>query len=87
VLFLWEAFVSGNAHDEDHRRDAASAATYFLTHEENLSAKAACRADNPISLIGAAALWAGWSEDLSLLHDEVLVLKPPQAFEGELCIV
>jgi hypothetical protein len=87
VLFLWEAFVSGNARDEDHRRDAASAATYFLAHEANLSAKVACRADNPISLIGAAALWAGWSEDLSLLHDEVLVLRPPQRFKGELCIV
>lgn len=87
VLLVWEAFVSGGAHDEDHRRDAASAATYFLEHEANLSDKAACKADNPISLIGSAVLWAGWSRDLSLLHAEVLVLKPPQRFEGELCSV
>jgi hypothetical protein len=84
---LWEAFVSGNAHDDDHRRDAASAVAYFLEHEANLSDKSACRAEDPISLIGAAALWAGWSKDLSLLHAEVLVLKPHQAFEGELCSV
>jgi hypothetical protein len=87
VLLLWEAFVSGEARDEDHKRDAASAATYFLAHEANLSSKAACRADNPISLIGSAALWAGWSRDLNLLHAEVLVLKPPQRFEGKLCSV
>lgn len=87
VLFLWEAFVSGRAHDKDHRRDAATAASYFLEHETDLSAKTACKAENPLSLIGAATLWAGWSQDLSLLHTEVLVLKPSQRFEGKLCIV
>jgi hypothetical protein len=87
VLLLWEAFVSGEAHNEDHRRDAASAATYFLAHESDLAAKTACRAENPISLIGSASLWAGLSRDLSLLHSEVLVLKPPECFGGKLCSV
>lgn len=87
VLLLWEAFVSGKAHSEGHKRDAATAATFFLTHEGDLSAKATCGADNPISLIGSAALWAGWSQDLKLLHANTLVLKPTQSFEGKLCVV
>jgi hypothetical protein len=83
ILLLWEAFVSGVAHRE-HTRDAASAATYFLTNESNLGAVAIGRAETPISLIGAVALWSGWSQDLELLHAGALVLRPPVCFEGEL---
>ena len=82
-LLLWEAFVSREAHRE-HLRDAASAATYFLANEANLQAVAIGQAETPISLIGAVALWAGWSQDLELLHTEALVLQPPHCFEGEL---
>ncbi len=83
ILLLWEAFVSGAAHRE-HARDAASAATYFLANEGSLEAVTAGQAETPISLIGAAALWSGWSQDLNLLHTGTLVLRPPVCFEGKL---
>jgi hypothetical protein len=83
TLLLWEAFVSGKAHRE-HARDAASAATYFLANEGDLEAVAIGRSETPISLIGAVALWSGWSRDFDLLHTGTLVLRPPVSFEGEL---
>lgn len=83
ILLLWEAFVSGPAH-RDHARDAATAAAYFLANERSLGSVAIGRAETPISLIGAAALWSGWSQDLNLLHTTTLVLRPPVSFEGDL---
>lgn len=81
VLFCWEAFVSGKAKsdsgDESHTRDAATAAMEFLENEHRLPRANAVTAEEPISLIGAVALWAGWAADLQILHDSTtLVIKP-----------
>lgn len=87
VLFLWEAFVSGDAHgrgEHPDELDAATAVTCFLDNEEKLTAGAppvvtpAGESRHQISLIGAAALWAGWSEDLDLLRTSTLILKPQE---------
>lgn len=81
VLFCWEAFVSGPAHT-DHRGDAATAAMYFQAHQAKLIT--AVTAENPLSLLGCAVLWSGWSTDLTLLHRSLLVLRPDQPWRGEL---
>jgi hypothetical protein len=31
--------------------------------------------ENPLSLIAAAALWSGWTDDSAMLRNECLVLK------------
>lgn len=87
VLFLWEAFVSKNAHapkdkENGHMADAATAAHFFATNECQLNEHRQICTENPISLIGAAALWSGWSTDLALLHKETVVLRPNQRYEG-----
>ena len=84
VLFCWEAFVSGGAHSNQHIRDAATAVVFFFDNEQSLQKANAVRADNAISLIGAVALWSGWTSDLHYLRRSTLVLKPHSAFEGEI---
>ena len=59
TLFCWEAFVSGAAHSSSHIQDAATAAMAFVDQERGLAEATTVTADNPLSLIGAAALWSG----------------------------
>jgi hypothetical protein len=80
LLFVWEAFVSGPAH-MDHSRDAVTAVMYFLKQKEKLHT--AVTAENPLSLFGTAVLWSGWSNDLTWLHQPLLVLRPPAPWNGE----
>jgi hypothetical protein len=80
-VLLWEAFVSGPGHtrDGDHRRDAASAALRFSEMCRSGSISTSVSAAGPevtFSLAGAAALWAGWAEDIGVLRQPVLVVKP-----------
>ena len=84
ILFCWEAFVSGkDAHSTDDMRDAATAVVFFFENERKLVN--AVTVEKPISLIGAVALWSGWTNDLKYLHDKTtLVLKPNSIFEGDI---
>ena len=79
--------MSGSAHSDDGIRDAATAARYFSENEPNLQGVNAISAENPLSLIGAAAIWSGWVDDTSYLHKPVLVLRPREPFLGKLRIV
>ena len=83
ILFCWEAFVSGPAHGDEHLNDAATAAVFFSDNEQDLERASAVRADNVISLIGAVALWSGWTSDLSVIHEPTLVIKPRERFRGD----
>lgn len=80
LLLCWEAFVAGTAHskseEQSHIQDAATAAMEFLDKEEHLMGANAVTAEQPFSLIGAAALWSGWKTDLQALHEQTLVIKP-----------
>jgi hypothetical protein len=87
LLLCWEAFVSGVAHFDDHLTDAATAATYFLEREGNLASAGAVSAENPLSLIGAVALWSGWVSDPGYLREPAVVLRPPVAYEGDVELV
>jgi len=85
ILFCWEAFVSGDAHahDDDHKRDAATAAHFFFRNEKKLQALGEIKAESPVSLIGAVAIWSDWVTDLEFIHKSTLVIKPGEVFEGE----
>jgi hypothetical protein len=84
VLFCWEAFVSGNAHSDTHVNDAATAVNAFSIHERNLDQANAVTAERPLSLIGTAALWSGWTENQAMLHRSALVIKPSEPFKGQI---
>jgi len=89
ILFCWEALVSGDAHarrdeKDGHLRDAATAARFFADHEDALTKEITVTAENPLSMIGAAGLWSGWSEDVRLLRKTALVLRPKVTFAGEI---
>lgn len=74
--FCWEAFVSGPAHSKDHVRDAATAVTAFSAVEADLASATTVRAERPLSLIAAAALWSGWLTDTKALHTQTAVIRP-----------
>ena len=83
-FFCWEAFVSGPAHADDHMRDAATAATYFLANENNLQGMNAVTANNPLSLFHTAAIWAGWITEVNQLNNQLLVLRPEAPYFGDI---
>ena len=74
-LFLWEAFVTGKAKAVTHVDDATVAVACFTAALPDPRSASAVIAERPLSLVGAATLWAGWSYDLELLHAPCLVLK------------
>lgn len=76
-LFLWEAFVTAEAKAASHIGDATLAAKEFQSALPDPTTKSAVRADNPLSLIGAALLWSGWCTDVEVLHQAVVVIKVP----------
>lgn len=83
-LFLWEAFVSGDAKaqkgaESSHQEDAAIGVRWFIQHVDDLPAKNNIREDRVFSLLGAALLRTGWSRDLALLEQPCLVLQPDPA--------
>lgn len=91
ILFCWEAFVSGTAHSKSrsnpHGKDAANAAVYFCQKENNLLSVDLVSAENPFSLIGAAAIWSGWTNDIAWLHKQVLVIKPTHPLPNEIKVL
>jgi hypothetical protein len=87
-LHLWEAFVSGSAHAREenahalatHVRDAATAVLAFIQWEAmDPRPSSQITASKPFSTVGAAVLWSELSNDMSLLHKEVSVLRPQEA--------
>jgi hypothetical protein len=74
-LFLWEAFVSAEAKGTSHVGDATIAVECFADALPDPTTGNALAAELPLSLVGAAALWSGWSRDATLLHAPCLVLR------------
>ena len=78
ILFVWEAFVSGSekAYPPSHAGDAALAIAAFqhvISNNENPT-RLACEA--AFSLAGAAVVWSGLSNDMRLLAEPCVVLRP-----------
>lgn len=84
VLLCWEAFVSGKAHAESGKQDAATAAVEFSQRQSDLSSANAVRTERPLSFVGAAALWAGWADETTILHQPCLVIKPSSPYIGDI---
>jgi hypothetical protein len=84
-LFLWEAFVTDRAKAATHVDDATVAVTAFRDSLPDVTIANAVTAERPLSLLGAALLWSGWSDDVELLHAPCLVIKaaPRAAVEAE----
>jgi hypothetical protein len=83
ILFCWEAFVSQGAHSATHIGDAATAVMEFLAHEADLQAANAVTAEEPFSLIAAAAMWSRLNVDVEAIRQPVVVLRPTKPFAGE----
>ena len=75
-LFLWEAMVTGKGKTESHESDAKAAVDAFCRALPDPPSRDALEATSRTrSLIGAALLWAGWSDDLGLLHQPCVVIR------------
>jgi len=75
-LFLWEAFVSGDAKSEEHARDAQAGAEAFRDSLPDPPAANAVTCGGPVhSLVGAALLRTGWTDDIAVLLEPCLVLR------------
>ena len=75
-LFIWEAFVSGEAKADSHIGDAkVGVAAFFKDFPSLETSITEPPGSQTRSLIGAALLWASWSKDLSLLHQPCTVIK------------
>jgi len=83
ILFCWEAFVTDKAHGRTHIQDAATAVMAFLSVESNLADATTVVAENPLSLIAAAALWSGLVTDTVVLNQPTVVIRPDMPFDGD----
>lgn len=84
MIFCWEAFVSQGAHGNSHVQDAATAALEFVELEPELADVNVVTAEQPLSLIGTAALWSGWTDDISNLRAPALVIRPTEPYLGSI---
>ena len=81
ILFLWEAFVSGDAHSLTDMEDAATAAAAFCEKDNDFGKGNRVTCYRALSLIGTAILWSGISKDLAFLKNKCLVIKPDVRIE------
>jgi len=90
-LFLWEAFVSGEAkakarqsasRERLHTEDAEIGVRAFAAALPNLPATEVAEGTEPYSLLGAALLRTGWSTDVSLLSTACAVIRAATSTAG-----
>jgi hypothetical protein len=74
-IFLWEAFVTERAKATTHVDDAAVAVAAFCTALPDPMSSNAVTAERPLSILGAALLWSGSSDDAEALRRPCLVIK------------
>jgi len=75
-LFIWEAFVTGIAKGSSHEEDAKAAAHSFCEEWPNILEADSIKVGKPwYSLIGAALLRSGLTNDISILSQKCVVVK------------
>lgn len=74
-LFLWEAFVSGDAKGNSHIDDARIAVEAFKGSLPNPMFNNAIVEPVVVSLLGAALIRTGWSSNIQLLSKSCLVIR------------
>jgi hypothetical protein len=72
-LFLWEAFVTGEAKGLSHMDDARTAVDAFVDALPELRSSVTCQ--QAYSLIGAALLRTEWTTDLAVLSQPAVVIR------------
>ncbi len=83
-LLLWEAFVSGAAKGETHEQDAVSGVQAFYEQLPNPGDPGAAETETPLSVLAAAAIWAGFDLPIEDTRHECLLVRathppdPPQ---------
>jgi len=75
-LFLWEAFVTAGAKAASDAGDAEVAVRDFFRCLGRLDDASAVRETHVLSLVGAALLRTGWREDIMVLQEPCVVIKP-----------
>jgi hypothetical protein len=78
-IFLWEAFVTKDAKAGSHADDAAAAVSYFVAALPDPTVLDLGAETEVYSLLGAALLRVGWSDDPGLLGRPCLVLRAVKA--------
>jgi len=74
-VFLWEAFVTSSAKGIGHVQDAEIAISKFMDALPNPELANAIEESKVLSLVGAAALRAGWANNVAVLSEQCLVIK------------
>ncbi len=76
-LFLWEAFVTGDAKAATHHGDALLAAEAFRAALPDPEARSSVKPKGPevMSLVGAAMLRTGWSVGPTILGVPAVVIR------------
>ncbi len=74
-VFLWEAFVTSVSKGTGHAEDAAIAIECFKSALPDMDDANAIEESSVLSLVGAAALRAGWSDNIGILSEPCLVIK------------
>ncbi len=75
-LLLFEAFVSGRSKGKTHMHDAILAARKMSRFLASGKFESAIHEDKIISLLGSALLRTGWTQDLEVLNQPCLVVRP-----------
>ncbi len=88
-LFLWEAMVTGKAKATEqvgkltlHQQDAWTAVCAFAEAGRELATDVH-PSERTLSLIGAALLWSDWSENVNLLREPCVVVRPERKCSQE----
>ena len=79
-ILLFEAFVSGKDKGDTDMIDAAIALKQLVSHSILQEIESALLDDGPVtSLLGAALLSTGWPNDVGVLNERCLVVRPATA--------
>ena len=74
-LLLWEAFVSSHSKGNTHREDSAIAVQIFFEKLNANNLLTDVFVENPYSLVGAALLRSGITDDIKFLKEQCIVIK------------
>jgi len=78
-MLVWEAFVSSKAKQKSHAEDARAGVRAFVAKVTGGDVESDVRGAEVHSLIGAALIRTGWSDDVALLQASCLVVKAPHS--------
>jgi len=82
LLFCWEAFVSKDAHGT-HVDDTVTAIDSFERWQSGQHGIEIVHCPSPLSLLGVAALWAGWTDDLAIIKHAPVAIRALSKYDHQ----